>query len=77
MPVNQYKIRYVLDFIRRQGKLPKDAYGQILCASDLLAWFRLEECLNREELLYIENELFGMVAAEKALEKLKQTQQHW
>ena len=75
MPVNLYKIRYVLDFIRRQGKLPADEYGQILSASDLLGWFELKECLSTDELSYIEEELVGMVEAEKAVERLKQSQQ--
>ena len=75
MSVNLYKIRYVLDFIRRQGKLPTDEYGQILSANDLLVWFGLKECLNIEELSYIEEELVGMVEAEIAVERLKQSQQ--
>jgi hypothetical protein len=75
MGVNLYKIRYVLDFIRRQGKLPTDEYGQILHASDLLVWFGLKECLNMDELSYIEEELVGMIEAEMAAERLKQSDQ--
>ena len=75
MPVNLYKIRYVLDFIRRQGKLPTDEYSQILCASDLLVWFGLKECLNMDELSYIEEELVGMIDAEIAVERLKQSEE--
>ena len=75
MGVNLYKIRYVLDFIRRQGKLPTDEYGEFLPASDLLAWFGLKECLNTDELSYIEEELVGMIEAEMAVEKLKQSEQ--
>ena len=75
MPVNLYKIRYVLDFIRRQGKLPADEYGQILSASDLLGWFELKECLSTDELSYIEEELVGMVEAEKVVERLRQSDQ--
>lgn len=75
MGVNLYKIRYVLDFIRRQGKLPTDEYGQILSASDLLVWFGLKECLNIDELSYIEEELVGMIEGEIAVERLKQSEQ--
>ena len=75
MTVNLYKIRYVLDFIRRQGKLPTDEYGQMLSASDLLVWFGLKECLNMAELSYIEEELVGMIEAEIAVERLKQAEQ--
>ena len=75
MGVNLYKIRYVLDFIRHQGKLPTDEYGHILPASDQLVWFGLKECLNTDELSYIEQELVGMIEAEMAVEKLKQSEQ--
>ena len=75
MTVNLYKIRYIMEFIRRQGKLPVDQYGQVLCASDLLAWFGLSECLTVDELSYIENELVGMIEAEIAVERLKQAEQ--
>jgi len=75
MSVNLYKIRYVLEFIRRQGKLPMDQYGQVLAASDLLAWFGLNEVLTVDELLYIEEELAGMIEAEIAVERLKQSEQ--
>jgi len=75
MSVNLYKIRYVLDFIRRQGKLPTDEYGQILPARDLLGWFELKDCLSTDELSYIEEELVGMIEAEIAVERLKESQQ--
>lgn len=75
MTVNLYKIRYIVEFIRRQGKLPTDQYGQVLCASDLLAWFGLSECLTVDELSYIEKELVGMIEAEIAVERLKQAEQ--
>jgi hypothetical protein len=75
MTVNLYKIRYIMEFIRRKGKLPVDQYGQVLCASDLLAWFGLSECLTVDELSYIENELVGMIEAELAVERLKQAEQ--
>jgi len=75
MTVNLYKIRYIVEFIRRQGKLPTDQYGQVLCASDLLAWFGLSECLTVDKLSYIEKELVGMIEAEIAVERLKQAEQ--
>ncbi len=73
--MNIHKIRYILDFIRRQGKLPTDEFGQILSAHDLLAWFGLNECLTRSEQLCIEKELVAIVKAELSIEKLKQLQQ--
>lgn len=74
MTVNLYKIRYIVEFIRRQGKLPTDQYGQVLCASDLLAWFGLSECLTVDELSYIEKELVGMIEAEIMMDKLKESE---
>jgi hypothetical protein len=75
MSVNMYKIRYILDFISRRGKLPTDQFDQILSASELLTWFGLGECLNLDEQSYIEKELTGMIEAETALERLKQSEQ--
>jgi hypothetical protein len=73
MGVNLYKVRYVLEFIRRQGRLPTDAYGQLLSAHDMIAWFGLKDCLTKEELSYIEEELVGLIEAERAVERLRQS----
>jgi hypothetical protein len=73
MGVNLYKIRYIVEFIRRQGKLPVDQYGQVLSAGDLLVWFGLNECLTAEELSYMERELVGVIEAEIAVERLRQS----
>jgi len=75
MGVNLYKIRYVLEFIRRQGRLPMDQHGQLLSAHDMVAWFGLGDCLTLEELSYIEEELVGMIEAERAVERLRQSYQ--
>jgi hypothetical protein len=75
MGVNLYKIRYVLEFIRRQGRLPTDQHGQVLSARDMLAWFGLKDCLTPAELSYIEGELAGMIEAELAMERLRQSDQ--
>jgi hypothetical protein len=72
MGVNLYKVRYILEFIRRQGRLPTDAYGQFLSAHDMVAWFGLKDCLTREELSYMEAELEGVIEAERAVEQLRQ-----
>ena len=75
MNINMYKIHGVLDFIRRQGKLPTDQFGQILSANNILGWFNLRECLTLEEQGYIEEELTGMIEAQNALERLKMAEQ--
>jgi hypothetical protein len=75
MGVNLYKIRSVLEFIRRQGRLPTDQHGQLLLAHDMLVWFGLRDCLTLEELSYIEQELVGLIEAERAVERLRQSYQ--
>ena len=75
MSINLHKIRGVLDFIRRQGKLPTDQFGQILSTDNILGWFNLRECLTLDEQTYIEEELTGMIEAQNALERLKMSEQ--
>ncbi len=75
MSINLYKIRGVLDVIRRQGKLPTDQFGQILSTDNILGWFNLRECLTLDEQAYIEEELTGMIEAQNALEQLKMSEQ--
>ena len=74
MGVNLYKIRYVLEFIRRQGRLPTDERGQVLSPYDMLAWFGLKDCLSVEELSYMEGELVDMIEAELAVERMRQAE---
>ena len=73
MIVNRYKIRSVLDFIRRQGELPRDQHGQILAPRDIVGWFGLKDCLSREEVSYIVEELEGVIQAERAVEQLRRS----
>ena len=73
--MNPHTLRYVLDFVRRQGKLPTDQFGQILPTDDLLAWFGLSECLTPAEQSFAEKELAAMVEAEQSIEQLKQLEQ--
>ena len=75
--MNVYKLRKIMDWIRNQGRLPTDEFGQILPVDDLMGWFGLSECLTIDEQLYIEGELKGMIEAELAVEKLKQLEQNY
>ena len=77
MSINLHKIRGVLDFIRRQGKLPTDPFGQILSTDNILGWFNLRECLTMDEQAYMEKELTGLIEAESVLERLKMSEQVW
>jgi hypothetical protein len=69
--MNVYKVRNIIDWIRAHGKLPTDAYGQVLSVDDLMGWFGLNGCLTAGEQLYIRKELAAMTEAELALEKIK------
>jgi len=69
--MNVYKVRKIIEWIRAKGKLPTDAYGQILSVDDLMGWFGLNGWLTGGEQLYIRNELAAMIEAELALEEIK------
>ena len=69
--MNVYKIRYILDFIRRQGKLPTDRWGQTLNGDDLLVWFGLHKHLTKEEQFQIKQELSAMTEAEMVVDQIK------
>jgi hypothetical protein len=73
--MNIYKLRKIMDWIRGQGKLPTDEFGQILSVDDLMGWFGLSECLTRSERLCIKKELAAMVEAELSVERLRQLEQ--
>ncbi len=70
--MNIYKLRKIIDLIRRQGKLPTDQFGQILPVDDLMGWFGLTEFLTRTEQRCMQKELAAMVEAELAVERLEQ-----
>ena len=75
--MNVYKLRKIVDWIRNQGKLPTDQFGQILPVDDLMGWFGLSDCLTIDEQLYIERELKGIIEAELAVERIKQLEQEY
>ena len=72
---NVYKLRKIMDWIRNQGRLPTDEFGQILPVDDLMGWFGLSECLTIDEQLYIERELRGIIEAESTVVRLKHLEQ--
>jgi len=73
--MNIYKKQDIVAFIRRQGKLPTDQFGQILPVDDLISWFELDKCLTRYEQLVIKEELAALVEAEQAMEKIRLMEQ--
>ena len=75
MSINMHKIRYILDFIRRRGKLPTDQFGQILPVDDLLVWFGLDKCLSRHEQRCVKQELAALAEAQLAVERIRMAEQ--
>ncbi len=70
-----YKMRNLIGWIRAQGKLPRDAYGQVLSVDDMMGWFGLTECLDRPEQMRMREELAAMIEAESLLEKVRLSNQ--
>ena len=73
--MNKRKVWHILDFIRDQGKLPTDAWGETLEVDELIAWFGLPEQLSLEERRFIEVELAAMAEAERTLDALRMSEQ--
>ena len=73
--MNTYKKRNIIEHIRNKGRLPTDPFGQILSPEDLLAWFKLDECLTEYEQAVIKVELMEMTEAETIMDKRKMEEQ--
>ena len=73
--MNRHKIWNIVNFIRRQGKLPTDQFGQILPVNDMLVWFGLDECLSRYEQECVKQELAALAEAQLAVEKIRMAEQ--
>ncbi len=69
--MNIHKRRGIIDFVRKQGKLPTDQFGQILPVKDIVLWFELDKYLSASEQEVIKGELAALVEVEEAMEKLK------
>jgi len=73
--MNIHKRRGIVDFVRKQGELPTDQFGQILPVNDLMSWFELDKCLTASEQEVIKQELAALVEVEEAMEKLRLMEQ--
>ncbi|HBG27626.1 MAG: hypothetical protein A2Y10_15690 [Planctomycetes bacterium GWF2_41_51] len=71
LKMDTYKLKNVVDYIRSFGKLPTDAYGQMLSVERMMEWFGLAESLTVSELQKVEIELALMIEAELYIEKVK------
>ena len=68
--MNQYKIRYILDYIRKQGDLPVDQWGDVLSVDDTLVWFGLDEELTSLEHMELKGELAQLAEAQEFMDRL-------
>lgn len=68
--MNGYKIMCILEYIRKQGRLPRDPAGVILDPCALLVWYGLDKRLTDREQAYLVGELAAMVEAELFVELL-------
>ena len=73
--MNRHKLRDIVDFVRRQGSLPTDQFGQILGPDDLLMWFGLDACLSRYEQARVKMELAALAEAQTAVDRIKMAEQ--
>ena len=73
--MSKRKVWSILDFIRGQGKLPTDQFGQILPVDDLMSWFGLDESLSPAESRQVRLELAVMAEAQQTVEELRMAEQ--
>ena len=69
--MNIHKIRSIVNYIKKQGKLPTDPYGQSLSVENMIAWFGLDGHLSLNELRLIKEELSALIEAEQLLMQLQ------
>jgi hypothetical protein len=65
--MNQQKIYRIMDYIRRQGPLPTDPYGQTLSNEDIVAWYGFAKTLTLLEQCQIKIELQAMKEIDEAI----------
>jgi len=70
--MNTYKLRALMDFIKKQGQLPADEFGNVLCSDDLIVWYGLNDLLSVEEQRLMKKELAQLAEAEDLVNRLGQ-----
>lgn len=68
--MNPYKMRSIIEMIRKQGRLPRDQWDELLNPDDLLVWFELQGQLSPEEERELKRELRMMAEAEAFMDAL-------
>ena len=69
--MNIYKLRAVIDHIRRQGRLPRDQWDNRLSLHDQMVWFGLDRVLTSEEQDLVKCELNAIAEAEDLADQLR------
>ena len=69
--MNPYKLRAVIDHIRKQGPLPRDQFDEVLEPDDLLVWFGLSDLLTLGERQAIKHDLAALTDAEAFMDRLR------
>jgi hypothetical protein len=73
--MSEQRIQSILEFIRSQGKLPTDQFGEVLAVDDIVDWFGLDGYLSREEMRWLKTELAAMAEMQTALDQLRMSEQ--
>jgi hypothetical protein len=69
--MNPYKLRAIVELVRRQGRLPADRWGCVLSPDDLLVWYGLNSDLSPEEQREVKRELAALAEAEGFVDRLR------
>ncbi len=73
--MNPYKLRAIIELVRRQGRLPTDRWGCVLNPDDLLVWYGLNSELSLEEQREVKRELAALAEAEGFVDRLQPVRQ--
>ena len=55
--MNPYKLKAIVEYIRRQGRLPEDQFGNVLPPADILVLCGLNDLLSVGEQRMVRREL--------------------
>jgi hypothetical protein len=69
--MNGYKIKAIVDWIRGNGGLPTDQFGNTLPPDDLLVWYGLNDLLSAEEQRVMKREPEALVESQIVIDQLK------
>ena len=71
MKMNPYKLKAIVEYIRRQGRLPEDQFGNVLPPADILVLCGLNDLLSVGEQRMVRRELEALVDAQIVIDQLK------